>query len=236
MPDLFTAQQLADYLQLSKRTIYRLVERNQIPAVRVGGQWRFPKSTVDYWLDVRLSGFGAGDLHELEADASGAPLSLAAALEEANALIAVPAGDPATVVRDFVTRVRFPEPVDAERVARGVLERESACSTAMPGGIAVLHTARWQPRVLRTHDVLAIGRLSTPIDFGALDGGTTELLALVLASNERNHLVLLTKMTRLCHERAFLQQLRGAADGRAVTALIAAFERLVFQPALADGG
>lgn len=229
MPDLLTAQQLAEYLQLSKRTIYRLVDSHKIPAVRVGGQWRFPKSAVDYWLDLRLREFDTPELHAMEADAAGPPLALSEAVSEFNALVRLDAGPPAEVVRSFVAAVQFSEPVDRELVVQRVLEREALCSTALPGGVAVLHTPRWMVRVLRERDVLAIGRLTAPIDFGALDGGRTDVLALVLARNERNHLVLLTKMTRLCQEEAFVVGLREARSGAEVVALVSQFERSVFQ-------
>lgn len=235
MPDLLTAQQLAEYLQLSKRTIYRLVDRDQIPAVRVGGQWRFPRSAVDYWLDVRLSRLGARDLDALESDAAGPPLALGAALSESNALIPLQPGPIADVVRALVAGIEFPEPPDRALVVERLLERESLCSTALPGGIAVLHTARWLPRVLRGSDVVALGRLSEPMDFGALDGGRTDLLSVVLARNERHHLVLLTKMTRLCQEEACVAALRAAGGAAEVRRVIARYERAVFEPRAGEG-
>jgi excisionase family DNA binding protein len=228
MPELFTAQQLAEYLQLSKRTVYRLVERHQLPAVRVGGQWRFPKSAVNYWLDMRLGVLGTADLDALEADAAGPTLALRSVLSEVNARIPLRAGSVSDIVRSFVGAIQFPEPVDREEVVQRVLERESLCSTAMPGGVAVLHTARWGSRVLRGYDLLAVGRLSEPVDFGALDGGRTDVLGLVLAGNERNHLVLLTKLTRLCQEEAFVEALRAAPTAQDVVALILSFEATVF--------
>ena len=35
-----------DYLQVNPRTVYRLIKRGQIPAVRVGRQWRFRRNTT----------------------------------------------------------------------------------------------------------------------------------------------------------------------------------------------
>ena len=235
MPDLLTAQQLAEYLQVSKRTVYRLVDSQSIPAVRVGAQWRFPKSEVDYWLDMRLSRLSATEFAALEADSSRSALTLGSALTEPNALIRVPAGSAAEVVRQFVARMELPASVDRELVTRRVLEREALCSTAMPGGVAVLHTARWMPRVLREHDLLSIGRVSEPIDFGALDGGRVDLMVLVLARNERNHLVLLTKITRLCQDPSFVSALRSRTSASQVVELVARFERAAFPPGL-DGG
>lgn len=231
MPDLFTVQQLADYLQLSKRTIYRLVDHHQVPAIRVGGQWRFPKSAVDYWLDLNLGGLNAPELDALEVEAAGPPVELAGALEEPNALIELPAAAGADVVRKLVAAVRFPEPVDTAVVGQRLLEREALCSTALPGGAAVLHTARWMFRVLRDHDCVAIARLSEPIDFGAIDGSRTDILALVLARSERNQFVLLTKMTRLCQERGFVAGLRAAPNAAAVVQLVTETERAILRPA-----
>jgi len=36
-----TVKEVAGYLSLSVKTIYRLVEEGTIPAFKIGGQWRF---------------------------------------------------------------------------------------------------------------------------------------------------------------------------------------------------
>lgn len=50
---LMTLQQVADYLQVNKKTIYRLLEQSKIPATKVGRQWRFEKALIDVWLSDR---------------------------------------------------------------------------------------------------------------------------------------------------------------------------------------
>ena len=47
---LTTGEVLA-YLRVAPRTIYRLVRNGELPAVRVGRQWRFRRSDLDEWLD-----------------------------------------------------------------------------------------------------------------------------------------------------------------------------------------
>ncbi|MDP2602692.1 MAG: helix-turn-helix domain-containing protein [Deltaproteobacteria bacterium] len=42
--------QVASYLNVDKFTVYRLVAQKEIPAFRVGNQWRFKKSLIDAWL------------------------------------------------------------------------------------------------------------------------------------------------------------------------------------------
>ena len=45
-----TTEEVLDYLQVNLRTVYRLIKRGRIPAIRVGRQWRFRKRDIDAWL------------------------------------------------------------------------------------------------------------------------------------------------------------------------------------------
>jgi len=46
-----TTEEVLEYLQVTQRTVYRLIKAGRIPAVRVGRQWRFRKQDVDRWLE-----------------------------------------------------------------------------------------------------------------------------------------------------------------------------------------
>ena len=227
MPDLLTPKQLAEYLQLSQRTVYRMLERDQLPALKVGGQWRFWRSAVDYWLDLKMHQLDSAELHEIQSPLTRPPLSLREHLAPPNALITVPAGAVPEVVGAFLAQVTFPEAVDVAAITSRILAREALCSTALPEGVALLHTSRWEPRAL-AHTLVAIGRLPEAIDFGALDGGRTDLLFLLLARDERDHLILQAKAARLCREPAFLESIRTAGGPVAVVALVDETERRVF--------
>jgi PTS system nitrogen regulatory IIA component len=48
---LMTIEDLADYLKVTRRTIYEWVKHNKIPAVKLVGQWRFKKDKIDAWID-----------------------------------------------------------------------------------------------------------------------------------------------------------------------------------------
>ncbi|MBI3616988.1 MAG: helix-turn-helix domain-containing protein [Candidatus Omnitrophica bacterium] len=47
---IMDVEDVARYLGFSVKKIYRLVETNQIPASKVGRQYRFIKDVVDQWL------------------------------------------------------------------------------------------------------------------------------------------------------------------------------------------
>ena len=50
---LLTTRELQDRLQLDRVTIYRMVKEGELPALRVGGQWRFSSDAIESWLNNR---------------------------------------------------------------------------------------------------------------------------------------------------------------------------------------
>jgi excisionase family DNA binding protein len=55
MPDMLTAKEMQDLLQVDRSTIYRMAEAGQLPAIKVGKQWRFPGDQVESWLRTQAA-------------------------------------------------------------------------------------------------------------------------------------------------------------------------------------
>ena len=51
MAQLMNVDEVARYLRVVPDTIYRKARRGEIPAVKMGKMWRFPKETLDKWLN-----------------------------------------------------------------------------------------------------------------------------------------------------------------------------------------
>ncbi|RLB67612.1 MAG: DNA-binding protein [Deltaproteobacteria bacterium] len=47
---ILTVKEVADYLKVNERTIYRLATEKKIPAFRVGASWRFRNEEGDSWI------------------------------------------------------------------------------------------------------------------------------------------------------------------------------------------
>jgi len=47
----WTVRQVAEYLSVNERTVYRMAERGELPSFRVGGTWRFRREDIDAWID-----------------------------------------------------------------------------------------------------------------------------------------------------------------------------------------
>lgn len=48
--DILMIKDVAEYLKVTERTIYRLAAAKKIPAFKVGGSWRFSKTDIDRWI------------------------------------------------------------------------------------------------------------------------------------------------------------------------------------------
>jgi excisionase family DNA binding protein len=46
-----TTEEVLGYLKVNPRTIYRLIRSGELPAIRIGRQWRFRRTDLDEWLD-----------------------------------------------------------------------------------------------------------------------------------------------------------------------------------------
>lgn len=59
MTEIMTLKEVAQYLRVTKKTIYRLLRQDKIQATKVGKQWRFSKTAIDRWLHQRSVGVKA---------------------------------------------------------------------------------------------------------------------------------------------------------------------------------
>ena len=58
--DIMTLEEVAAYLKLKPQTIYTWAQEKEIPAAKIGKEWRFKKSIIDEWflqhIDRKFSG------------------------------------------------------------------------------------------------------------------------------------------------------------------------------------
>ncbi len=51
---MLTIREVAHYLSVNERTIYRLIKANKIPGVKIGGQWRFSEQSLQSWIAQKM--------------------------------------------------------------------------------------------------------------------------------------------------------------------------------------
>ena len=48
-----TVKDVADLLRVDSKTVYRLVQRSELPGFKVAGSWRFLRSDIDIWIEAQ---------------------------------------------------------------------------------------------------------------------------------------------------------------------------------------
>lgn len=55
MPDVLTAKQAAELLQISDKTLYELAHRDGFPALRIGNCIRIPRNLLMDWVEAQAT-------------------------------------------------------------------------------------------------------------------------------------------------------------------------------------
>lgn len=53
---ILTIKEVAEYLKVTERTIYRLSQAKKIPSFKVGGMWRYLRKDIDAWIARQTAG------------------------------------------------------------------------------------------------------------------------------------------------------------------------------------
>jgi PTS system nitrogen regulatory IIA component len=203
--------QLASLLRRDQRELSKLASRGQLPGRKVGGDWRFARADIRQWLETEMPGFDDEQLKRLEA-ANPDPVEplLTNLLAPDSVEVPLKARTASSVIREMVRLAEQSWQVyDPEAVLEAVRVREEAASTAQDCGAAILHPRRPLPNALG-ESVLAFGRAAGGIPFGAPGHGLTDLFFLVCCRDDRTHLRVLARLSRLLLRPDFVANLRAA--------------------------
>lgn len=228
--------EVADYLHVAKRDIEELVRTHEIPYTNQGGRLRFNQAEIDTWASRRLLGFSRDDLSDFHRQSSAKNHDLSAGHAILPELVKVHHIAPAlrsktkhSVIRDLVELAEQTELLNhPDDLLAGIQEREQLCSTALAGGLALLHTAKHEP-YMAEDSFIVLGRTLQPIPFGSPDGRTTDLFFLVCAQDDRIHLHLLARLCMCAHHTQLLLELREANDAPTMLEALFAAEQTVIQ-------
>jgi excisionase family DNA binding protein len=47
---ILTVKEVAEYLRVNQRTVYRLAVGGRLPSFKVGAAWRFKRASIDEWI------------------------------------------------------------------------------------------------------------------------------------------------------------------------------------------
>ncbi len=226
--DMMNLEQLATYLQRDVREVSKLASRGHLPGQKVGGQWRFARAEINHWIETQIPEYTDQELTALEKRGpdyeDGEPL-VSVLLPEVSMAVPLAASTRASVLKELVLLAEQTWQVyDPTAILDAIRQREELASTALPSGVAIPHPRRPLPNALG-ESVMAYGRTSTGIPFGAPGGTMTDIFFLVCCRDDRTHLQVLARLSRLLLRPGFVDELRAAETAADSWQLLANAER-----------
>jgi len=213
---VLTLPELAAYLHLDEKTVFKLVSGGKLPSVGGDRTWQFRKKDVDVWLEREL----LGDEEHFTEVPDGMKLPLEDLLPDSAIIIDLKARTAVAVIEELAARAYANGwLVDKPWFVGQVVERESLASTAMEGGVAFLHTrAKDKGRIARPF--LVCGRSWEGIPFGAPDGRNTFLYFLMGLKYDKLHLPILGRLARALRNPQTIAKLRAMSSPDKLRALL----------------
>jgi len=214
----FDIDSLAAYLHLAPQQVARMADRGKLPGRKVSGHWRFTEAEIHHWLEDRIGLSDEEQLVQMESvldRRSGARdevVSIGKMLPLDAIAVPLQARTRGSVIGqmcDLAARTGLLW--DAERMADAVRERENLHPTALDIGVALLHPRRPTPNLL-AEPFLALGRTYQGIPFGGAQGELTDIFFLILSTDDRGHLRMLARLSRLLGDSVTLDGLRCCDD------------------------
>lgn len=236
--DYLTIGQLASNLGWSVRFIEGLIRGEDLPGMEINGAWHFRREDVIDWLEQKIQTLDSGRVRALEKRVESSLVAdgtfrravatdrLVSRMPDEGIAVGADIHKKMEILRALVCLAeRTGLLYEKDQLLASLIDRESLCSTAMPGGIAICHPRRPIPSAIATQFICFL-KTREPVDFG--DGGEegTSMFFLICAADDRSHLYGLARLARILHNGA-IDLLREAKTEKDVKTAINFVESLI---------
>ena len=213
----FSLSEAADYLHLPPATLEDFARRGEVPCQRQGKRLTFLADELEEWASRRLLGLddrrltdfhvrSSARYHDLSPDAA----ILTKLLKPEWIRPALDCRSKPSVIRAMVDLADSTGLVAyRDELLEGVTEREGLCSTALAGGMAMLHPRVHEPYMF-DDSFIVLGRTVADIPFGSPDRSTSDVFFLICCQDDRIHLHVLARLCMICQHTGALTLLRGS--------------------------
>ena len=202
-----SVKDIADLLNVSDKTIYRMIRNETIPCFRVGGQWRFDRREIASWIeDTRVFSYKAAIENAAGEEES---ISISQFLKRGGIYFNIPGTQKNAVVQACLEQIQKNIPqIDIKRLFGSIMEREALCTTAVGHGIALPHPGSFGK--FTSSSYIALCMLQHPVPYGAVDNEDVDTLFFIFPKSERRYLRIQAKLLRLLREDQVLSAVKSA--------------------------
>ncbi|MDY6786794.1 MAG: PTS sugar transporter subunit IIA [candidate division WOR-3 bacterium] len=198
--EIFTIEEVARFLKVSKEKVLELIERGEMPAIEIGDSYRITNKVLNEFI---------GDTTD-EKDYN--------ILEPSFYILNGGLVDDIDVnsKEDLIDRIvkvailyNDLSDENEKEFRNHLLDRESMSSTGVGHGIAILHTKEVYKDLRKPFIIFA--RLSEPVDFESIDGQDVDLVFLIAMPDRHSHLKIMGALSKMIHKQdQFINELRAS--------------------------
>ena len=233
---VFNLSEAAEYLHLTEDAVEDLARRGDIPCERQGGRLIFRHNAIDEWASRRVLEFNDEKLSDFHRRSTAKYHDLSSEAAIVPALVKPEWIEPKLTCRSKSSVIREMAAL-ADRTGllcypaelhESLLAREKLCSTALSGGLALLHPRNHEPYMFEDSFVV-LGKTVGQVPFGSPDRSTTDIFFLICCQDDRIHLHVLARLCMMCHQTSLLLQMRETNDPRELHRLVIESEEQVIR-------
>lgn len=215
MKEILTLQEVSEYLQLSDKTLLKMVKAGEIPCAKIANQWRFSKAMLDDWITSKMNVIPQNDysrMVEKEFDI----IKVSRLIDEDLIIMDLKAQTSEGVITELAERAYKNElVVNKDEFIKKLLEREKLTSTSIGQGIALPHLRKPCGSIV-TEPKIVIGYSKKGVDFASLDGEKTYIFLLLLSDSEVVHLRILSKVSQILSKNGNTEKLKSFKEKKEV--------------------
>ncbi len=234
---VFNLAEAAEFLHLPEETVAELARRGELPCEKQGGRLVFRHNAMDEWASRRLLESSAESLVDFHRrttakyhDLSDAAAIIPALIQPDWIAPGMTCRTKSSVLRQMVELAdRTGRLCYRDELLESLIEREKLCSTALSGGLALLHPRNHEPYMFED-SFIVVGKTIAQVPFGSPDRSTTDIFFLICCQDDRIHLHVLARLCMMCHQTSLLLEMRGTDDpGELHRRLVASEEQVIRQ-------
>ena len=208
--DILTIRQLSEYLMVSEKTIYRMVDKGLLPALRIGAQWRFRKRDIDGWLDERVKKVEIEGQKAVLEELAPSEIDIHPLLLPENVWLGVPPMSRDELLSWIVAHATLEPGVDRQALYESIRARELVCSTALVENAAFPHPNEPADfRFSRKRILLAV--VKEPVNFHDPNGNRPRVIVVILARTNQGYLLTISRAVKLFGNSSLIGRITGSS-------------------------
>jgi PTS system nitrogen regulatory IIA component len=219
---MLTVKDVAEFLSVSEKTVYRWISHKDIPAYKLGETYRFNKVELLEWATSKRIKVSYKIFDDEKADAESYTLSK---VIESGGIYYHVAGDTKEAILESIVKImNLPDDIDREFLLEALMARESLGSTAIGDGLAIPHVRN--PIIFHIDKpIISLCFLENPIDFDALDKKPVDTIFTIISPSIKIHLNILSRLSFFLRTPEFRVAIKSSSSRQDILDAMMNFEK-----------